>query len=61
MTLLDEIEALERRLSRAESDRDTWRAAGMQEKYEQAYFLVESIQCQLDACHRQRAAERPPG
>lgn len=49
MSRHEEFDALKQRMARAESDRDAWRSAGMQEKYEEAYFLVEAIQSQIDA------------
>ena len=49
MTPDDDIEALRKRLAKAESERDTWRAAGPEEKYLAAYFAVEALEMQLDA------------
>lgn len=43
-----DLDALRARIARAESERDTWRAAGDQEKYLAAYGMVEALQLQLD-------------
>ena len=45
--LQDRIAGLKRRLARAESDRDAWRAAGMQENYLGACSMVEALTLQL--------------
>jgi hypothetical protein len=47
MTLLEEIVALRVRIDKARSERDTWRMSGMQEKYLEAYSLVEALELQL--------------
>jgi hypothetical protein len=43
-----QIAGLKWRLARAEADRDTWRAAGMQENYLGACSLVDGLNLQLD-------------
>ena len=43
------IAELKVRLAKAESDRDTWRAAGNQENYLAAYSMVDALGLQLDA------------
>ena len=48
MTLQEDIATLEGRLAKAEADCDAWRVAGRQEKYLEAYFMVEALQQQLD-------------
>lgn len=48
MTPQEDIATLERRLAKAEADCDAWRVAGRQEKYLEAYFMVEALQQQLD-------------
>jgi hypothetical protein len=48
MTLQDEIAAIQTRIAKAHSERDTWRASGMQEKYLEAYSLVEALELQLE-------------
>ena len=44
MTFQEEISALNDRIAKVESDRDTWRAAGQQEKYLKAFFLLEALE-----------------
>jgi hypothetical protein len=48
MTIHDEITALQARIAKAQSDRDTWRASGMQEQYLEAYSRVEALELSLD-------------
>jgi hypothetical protein len=48
MTFQEEIAALQERIAKAQSVRDTWRTSGMQEKYLEAYSLVESLELQLE-------------
>jgi hypothetical protein len=48
MTLREEISALRARIAKAQSDRDTWRTTGMQEKYLEAYSLVEVLEVDLE-------------
>ena len=57
MTLEDDIQALRNRLAKAEADRETWRAAGLQDRYLAAYFAVEALELQLDK--RLREQPRP--
>jgi hypothetical protein len=42
------------RIAKAETERDTWRAAGMQEQYLAAYVLVEALDLQLAQLRRQQ-------
>ena len=56
MTSHDDIDALRKRLAKAESERDTWRAAGQEERFLAAYFAVEALEMQLDAQLRSLAA-----
>lgn len=56
----EDITAFELRLAKAQTDRDAWRAAGREEKYLEAYFMVEALELQLDAC-RKRYAEGATG
>lgn len=56
MTFQEDIEAIKRRIAEAECKRDTWRAAGLEEKYLAAYFAVEALELQLD----ERLRARPP-
>lgn len=48
MTLQERIAATQHRIVKAESERDGWRASGMQEKYLEAYSMVEALELQLD-------------
>ena len=59
MTLQEDITAINDRISRAESARNAWRAAGREEKYLEAYFLVEALEAQLAERLRQRVADLP--
>ena len=56
MTFQDEITAMRARIAKAESQRDTWQASGMQEKYLEAYLRVEALEQQLDEQLRRHAA-----
>jgi len=53
MTFQEDIDALKSRIAKAEFTRETWRAAGDQEKYLEAYFMVEALELQLDRRVRQ--------
>ena len=53
MTLLEDVDALKTRLARVLSERDAWRAAGLQEKYLEAYSMVEALELQLERRLRQ--------
>ena len=46
------------RLASARSARDGWRASGRQEKYLEAYFLVESLEAELDRLRQQGLRSR---
>ena len=48
MTIREEIAALQARIAKAQSERDTWQSSGMQEKYFEAYSLVETLELQLE-------------
>lgn len=50
------MDALKARIAKAMSDRDAWRHAGREEKFLEAYFLVEALEAQLDALRRQDRA-----
>jgi hypothetical protein len=43
-----EIAAMQERIARAATERDTWRASGMEEKYLEACSMVEALEFQLD-------------
>ena len=49
-----DIDALRQRIVKAAADRDTWRAAGRQEKYLEADSMVEALETQLDKLERTR-------
>ena len=53
MTLKDDIDAIKRRIAKAESERDAWRLAGLEEKYIEAYSMVEALELQLEQRLRQ--------
>ena len=59
MTLQEDITAINDRIARAESARNAWRAAGREEKYLEAHFLVEALEVQLAERLRQRVADLP--
>jgi len=50
--VLEDIDAMQVRIAKAEADRDTWRQSGMQEKYLEAYSTVEALELQLDLLRR---------
>jgi hypothetical protein len=63
MTMLEEMTALRARIIAAESERDTWRGAGNQEKYLEACSFVAALELRLDRMRsesvRRAAAGRP--
>jgi hypothetical protein len=58
MTVQHEIDSFRARIARAESERDAWRSAGNEEKYLEAYFLVEALELQF-ARHVNQATANP--
>lgn len=56
MSHQSEIAALQERIAKATSDTDTWRSTSNQEKYMEAYCLVEALERQLEALRSQRMA-----
>jgi hypothetical protein len=60
MTFHQEIDTLRSRIAKAASERDAWRAAGPQEKYFEAYFMVEALESQLDQRLRDHAVAVEP-
>jgi hypothetical protein len=56
MTFQEEIAALRARIRNAEVERDTWRASGRQEKYLEAYLMVDALELQLDRLRNSRGA-----
>jgi hypothetical protein len=53
MTFKEEAADLSQRIAKAQSNLDTWRAAGMQERYLEAYSLVEALELQLERLRQQ--------
>jgi len=53
MTSQEDIDVLKGRIATAESERDTWRVAGLEEKYLEAYVIVKALELQLDEQLRQ--------
>jgi hypothetical protein len=53
------IAALAARIAKAEAERDTWRASGMQEKYLEACSMVDALELQLEALQRAPATAAP--
>lgn len=60
MTFQDDIDSFKSRIAKAESDRDAWRVAGREEKYLEAYFMVEALELQLGERLRRRVANEAP-
>jgi len=53
MSVQEDIAALQVRIAKAESERNSWRVSGgMQEKYLEAYSMVEALELQLDFLRR---------
>jgi len=59
-TIQQDIDAINARIAKAESERDAWRAAGREEKYLEAYVTVEALLLQLNERSRQLSVELPP-
>jgi hypothetical protein len=49
-----EIADLRACIKKAASERDHWRGSGRQDKYYEAYFLVNALEVQLNRVRRQR-------
>lgn len=56
VTFQEEIAALRARIRKAESERDVWRASGRQEKYLEAYLMVDALELQLERLRKSRGA-----
>jgi hypothetical protein len=54
MSIHCEIDTLRQRITKAEADRDAWRATGMQENYLEAYTMVEALEVQVAGLERTR-------
>ena len=48
MTFREEIAALQVRIAKAESERDSWRVSKMHERYLEAYSMVEALELRLE-------------
>jgi hypothetical protein len=59
VTFLQEITAMRARIAKAESERDGWRAAGRQERYLEAYLMVEALELQLERLRMTRGGGKP--
>ena len=59
--LHDDIAAIKSRIAKTEKDRDAWKMSGLNEKYLEAYFLVEALELQLDERLRKLRRSRTPG
>ncbi len=53
MSTNHDIAAVQVRLAKARSDRDAWRTSGMQEKYLEAYSMVDALELELDRLRKQ--------
>ena len=53
MTTHDEIDSLKRRIAAAQADRESWRVAGPEERYLEAYVIVKALELQLEETLRQ--------
>lgn len=56
MTCEENVHLFKGRIAEAEARRNTWRAAGCEEKYLEPYFMVEALGLQLHKRLRRRAA-----
>ena len=52
MSSAQHIAAMQLRITKAESERDSWRGSGRQEKYLEAYSMVEALELQLDGMRK---------
>jgi hypothetical protein len=59
VTFLEEVAAMRARITKAESERDGWRAAGRQEKYLEAYLMVDALELQLERLRMSRGRAKP--
>jgi hypothetical protein len=55
MSAREDIAAIQVRIAKAETERDTWRDSGRPEKYLEAYSMVEALELQLE-----RLRKAPP-
>jgi hypothetical protein len=52
MTPQELLAAMRERIAKARLDRDIWCASGPEEKYLEAYFLVDALELQLERLRR---------
>lgn len=58
MSVQEDIATLQLRIAKVEAERDSWRVSGMQEKYLEAYSMVEALELQLDLLRRAGRVQR---
>lgn len=58
MTFHQDIAALKDRIAKAESERESWRISGMQEKYLEACSVVDALALQLERAAGRSKAKR---
>ena len=58
VSVQEDITKLQVRIAKAEAERDSWRISGMQEKYLEAYSMVEALELQLDFLRRAGRVQR---
>jgi hypothetical protein len=56
-----DLASIVQRLRKAEMDRDAWKAAGIHERYLEAYFLVESLETEMLECMRTQRTDPAAG
>jgi len=54
MSYDQDIANIQARIKKADSDQDTWRASGNQEKYLESYSMVDALEIELDLLRKQR-------
>jgi hypothetical protein len=60
MSFQEDIAAIQVRIAKAESERDSWRVSGRQEKYLEAYSMVEALELQLERLRQAARVEVRP-
>jgi hypothetical protein len=62
-TFQEDIDSIKSRIVDAEAERNSWRMAGLQEKYLEACSMVEALEFQLDerVAKQAREARAMPG
>jgi hypothetical protein len=59
VSFFEEITVMKARIAKAAAERDGWRAAGRQEKYLEAYLMVEALELQLERLRMTRGGVKP--